>query len=186
MKKLFSKHWVTLRILLVTSLCVMASLPVAPEVGARSIPGLLDFSKLKIEIVAANFVTEYGGITSRYTTDKPEEHRGLVLTLRISKPADTPVKLHVADIALHYYYGNKYDVAPCKGVSSFSTELKTDRPMKFSKVGFGSTSTGIFSMQAGVVYVDLFFRSMEPNTGNLYLLIAQPVGISFKTEGYKK
>lgn len=152
--------------------------------GAKGVPGLLDLEGVTMEIVGAHFVKYYEGVNAVFEETEPETYRGLLLTVRIEKPAGRALTLHYPDVSLHYNWGDDYDVAPCNGISAFSTELQTDRPMTFSASGWGKATTGIATTDAEVVYVDFFFQNMEAETSDLYICIGQPQAGPFKTEGW--
>jgi len=154
-------------------------------VPAKPVPGLLDLGKVKLEIVSATFVRELKGNNASYAETRPEKFRGMIATLKVQKPAGAELTLNAPDLVLHYTYGAKADVARCYGLSGFSTMLEVDRPMNLFIHGSGGVSTGVSTIRASVVYVDAFFQHMEPDTAELHLLVAQPAGAFFKTDGWK-
>jgi hypothetical protein len=110
----------------------------------------------------------------------------MVLTVKITKPAGEELTLPCQDLVLHYRFGQKSDVARCYGISAFSTDQGVDRAMRLSAQGNFSSSTGVATTKSGTVFVDIFYQYMEPETHELYLTIAQPVGAYFETPGWKK
>ncbi|MEO0108422.1 MAG: hypothetical protein ABIK62_04540, partial [candidate division WOR-3 bacterium] len=157
-----------------------------PAIGqlATTAPGLIDPSRIRFTILSATFVTELEGTTSRFRETQLDKYRGMVVTCRIVKPAGYKLKLHAPDIALHYNHGDEYDVAPCNGISNFSTERGTDRPMKLLSRGQGSQTTLTSATAAETIYVDFFFQYMEPDTRDIHLCVAQPAGASLVTNGW--
>jgi len=153
--------------------------------AAKAAPRLLALDSLKLQIVDAMFVTKLTGLNAAFQEGQPEKFRGLVVTLRIEKKPGEAVELCAQDLTLHYRYGTKNDVAICHGLSTFSAEEKVDRPMKLFAKGYGYSSTGPSTSRAPVVYVDLFFMFMEPNTSDIHLCVARPTGASFQTQGWK-
>jgi len=153
--------------------------------GASQPPLCLAVKDVKLRIVEATFVTKLEGVSSRFEEQKPDQFRGLVLTIEVKKPAGGDLTLVAADYALHYRYGDSSDVAPCHGLSTFSTRKDEDRPMNLFKSGYGRTTTGLSTTKAETVFVDVFFMNMEPETSEIHLLVAQPVGATFRTTGWK-
>lgn len=180
--------WLALVLLLSTVLggTLNAAAPPAAEgpSGDRPFPVYLDLDKTKVEIVAARFVAEYQGTTNHYQSSQPERYRAVVVTLQVTKPAGIPLTFAVPDISLHYYYGDASDVLPCSGISGFSTERNTDRPMALLDNGYGRSSTGPATSSAKTVFVDVFFQNLEPNTNDLYVFLGRSAGNAFKTEGW--
>ena len=148
-------------------------------------PLLLPVEDVHFRIVGATFVSELQGTSTRFQETRLEKYRGLVLTVEIKKTPGEQLTLVAQDLALHYRYGTNSDVASCYGLSTFSKEEDTDRAMNLYRAGWGRTTTGLSTTKLGVVYVDMFFQNMEPETSDLFLLVAQPVGAYFKTSGWK-
>ncbi|MEE8580945.1 MAG: hypothetical protein V3T33_05075 [Myxococcota bacterium] len=153
-------------------------------VPSRPVPTLLRLDQVAIQLVDARFVTEYEGTDNRYEAGEPDEYRAVVITLELTKQAGQKVVLSAPDLALHYYHGDSTDVLPCNGISGFSTERDTDRPMVLLERGYGRSVTGVATAKAEKVYVDVFFDYLEPDTTDLYLLLAQPVGGGYGTRGW--
>jgi len=150
------------------------------------IPMGTDMSKVKIEIVDEIYIKQLDAVNATFDMgDEADKYRGLVLTLRIHKPAGEELRLNAQDLCLHYRYGDKSDIAPCSGLSSFSTQKEMDRTMSLFKSNRGSSSTGTSTMKTDVLYVDIFFNYMEPDSSDLHLLVAQPVGAYYKSKGWK-
>ncbi len=66
----------------------------------------------------------------------------------------------------------------------FSKSQDVDRPMKLIR-NAGSMTTGTSTIKGSTFYMDLFFQNMEPDTRDLHLFVAQPVGASFSAKGWK-
>ncbi|MFH1745652.1 MAG: hypothetical protein ABIG44_01275 [Planctomycetota bacterium] len=150
----------------------------------RPIPELLDTRNVSFEIVDMTFVTEYAGVANVYNCAEPDKLRGAVVTLRVKKTADKPLTLLAPDLSLHYYFGEKSDTVPCRGISGFSKDKDTDRPMQFFAGSYGRSTTGLATTKATVVYVDVFFDHLESDTSDVHLLVAQPVGASYSSSGW--
>ena len=153
-----------------------------PVRGQDSPPDMLVASELGIEIAGEQFVAEIQGVNSTLSNNS-SEYRILVLTLKITKSAGLPLTLEAPDWVLHYYYENGTDVAPCQGVSYFSTMAGADRPMRVGNREKSSTQAA--TTASDEVYVDLLFGGMEASTGQMHLLLAQPIGASFNSNGYR-
>jgi len=148
------------------------------------IPGACDMAKVSFEIVGATFVTKLDGVSATFTESEPEKFHGMVLTVKVRKPAGEQLQLFAPDLCLHYRHGDAFDVMPCQGLSTFSTTNDTDRVMNFFARSYGSTTTGVATQGASTVYVDAFFQYIEPDTSDLCLLVAQSVGAQFTTKGW--
>jgi hypothetical protein len=155
----------------------MARMPKAPLVFPSD--------SVNLKIVNAVFLKTLQGIDARFDETEPDKYRGLVITVEVTKPAGEALELRAQDITLHYHYdGDEYDVAPCQGLSTFSAEQMIDRPMNLFKIR-GTARTGIATMSAQKLYIDMFFQYMEPTTSDIHLMVAQPVGASFVTDGWE-
>jgi hypothetical protein len=163
----------------------LASAPAPAQSAGSPTPGLADFARLRFQIVDALFVTQYDGVTSRYDEKEPAKFRGLLLTVRVEKPAGEELQLEGRDFSLHYTRDDSYDVASVDGLSAFSTSKDTDRPMRLSYTARLTAKTGVAATKAAVVYVDMFFLQMEPDTRDLHLLAARPIGTQYRTNGWK-
>ena len=171
------------------ALCILslAALPgrVTAAETASSIPGSIDLSKVHFEIMKAVFVSKLEGINASYTENQPDKFRGLLLTVRITKPVSEALTIHGPDLDLHYNHGDTYDVLNCQGLSSFSKSLDVDRPMRLWSTGIGSVTTGTSTQDSDVLYMDVFYQYLEPDTKDVYLMIAQPTGLHYTTSGWK-
>ena len=158
--------------------------PVSAQPNGPDVPGSIDLAKVKFEIVDAIYVRElHGANNRRFEESEPDTYRGIIVTVKVTKPADESLRMAVQDVSLHYKYGENFDIAACSGLSQFSTDKEVDRPMNlYTRYGF--TSTGTYTRQSEVVYVDAFFQNMESDTRELYLSVAQPVSDPFSTPGW--
>jgi len=147
---------------------------------------VFDLSKVNFQIVDAIFVTKLDSQKAQFTETKPDQYHGLIVTLRIAKVAGEPLTLTCQDIALHYRYGQQSDVARCYGLSGYTTREDEDRSMALYSQGWGQSTTGLATTKSGIVYIDVFFQNMEPNTSDLYLFMAQPTGAHYTSQGWKK
>lgn len=172
--------------------CAVAALTLFVQVAsaqdratAEAVPSVLDLKKVKIEIVDALFVKELKGVNADYKAKAEGKYRGMILVLKVQKPAGEELTLNAQDMVLHYRFGSQSDIAKCSGISTFSLGNDMDRPMTLFESGRGGATTGPSTIKASVIYIDLFFQFMEPDTSELYLLFAQPIGVSFKTAGWR-
>ncbi len=160
--------------------------PLGAQEEGPGIPAVVPLAELRLEIAAASFVTELEGDDGPFREARPDTFHGLVVTVRVGKPAGRELTLHPGDLVLHYRRsGGAYDVTPCTGISSFSTRPDAPRTMRFFANGFGRVATDDAGRRAEQLFVDLFFGSMEPDTGELFLLVAQPTGARFATQGWR-
>jgi len=157
----------------------------APNVPPRKTraPHSIDLGRTSFKIVEINFLRELDAVNANFKQSS-DRYRGIVITLEVKKQRSQPLKLYIQDFSLHYYYGESSDVAPCLGISGFSSDVAVDRPMYLSKSGRHSSETGVATSKAETVYVDLFFGSMESNTSELHLLVAQPHVPPYTTRGW--
>jgi len=155
--------------------------PPAPAAGA---PDLVDWSRVKLEIVGVTFVRKLEGLNGTFEEPEPAKYRGMLLTLRLTKPEGDELHLLAPDFTVHYRYGESSDVSPCRGMSTFSTSPDVDRPVRFFSNGYGAMTTGAATQKAATVYLDLFFENMEPDTRDIHLLVARPIGVSIDSRGW--
>ncbi len=148
-------------------------------------PQAVDLETTSFEIIAAEFVEDLVGANAVFSETMPDLYRGLLLTLKVHKPAGRELALYAQDVNLHYTFGEKEEIARCCGVSTFSTEPDTERLMGLFDAGIGGSITGTATTEAGMVFVDLFFRYMEADTTDLHLFIAQPARASFECDGWQ-
>jgi len=166
---------------------VLAALPYRPAFAqpASAIPGAIDLAKIRFEIMKSMFVDKLEGVNASYTENQPEKFRGLILTVRITKPAGESLTIHGPDLDLHYYHGETYDVLNCQGLSGFSKTMDVDRPMRLWSTGIGSVATGTSTQDSDILYIDVFYQYLEPDTKEVFLMIAQPTGLRYQTNGWK-
>ena len=148
-------------------------------------PGWTDVKKVSFAIVDALFVKHLDAVNATFDQGD-NKYRGVVITMEITKPAGEQITLEACDFTLHYRYGDGSDVAPCKGISAFSTDTGVDRPMQLSSVGRVSSTSGTATTKDDSIYVDLFFDGMESTTSELYILYATPVTSGFETSGWEE
>lgn len=176
------------RKLVVLSTVAILCLVAIPHVYGQTTPALLP-EIASVEIVGCIFVKEYSaeGFTVRVSGDDMDKYRIAILTLCIQKPAGTELKLAVADVTLHYYYGSKEEVAPCDGISTFSNVLDVDRAFKTTQCspGWLKQTTGTRTTTAAKIYVDVAFRQVEPDISKLWVCFAKPATERFSTTGWK-
>jgi hypothetical protein len=161
--------------------CAVAQAQVPPPGRADA----LDARNARVTIEAATFVTELGSTNASYKEVQPDKYRGVVVTLRIQKAENEPLTIFAQDVSLHYRYGKRRDVARCTGISSFSMTRDAERPLTFFALGVGSITTGVNTGRASEVFVDVFLQGMEPDTSEIDLYIAQPIGARRVTQGWK-
>ncbi len=161
------------------------SISLAQQERASEPPLALQVKDVQFRIVGATFVSKLQALNVRFSESKMDRYRGLVLTVEIKKAPGSELALVAQDLPLHYRYGTKSDVAQCQGLSTFSKQEDVDRAMSLYTQGLGRSSTGLSTTKAGIVYVDMFFQFMEPETSELHLFVAQPVGAAFETTGWE-
>lgn len=161
------------------------SLSLAQQERANEPPLPLQIKDVQFRIVEATFVNKLETADARFEETELDLYRGLVLTVQVKKAAGSELTLVAQDFPLHYRYGAKSDVARCEGLSTFSKQEDVDRTMSLYPGGLGRSSTGLSTTKAGTIYVDMFFQFMEPDTSELYLFVAQPVGATFETTGWE-
>jgi hypothetical protein len=164
------------------ALAVAAMFGSAPLLHAQEKAAALSFDRtrgFRAELVDLRFVERVEGIerTVFVTEDSIADYRMGIATIRIEKPAGIEMTLPCADITLHYYHGNTPDVSPCSGLSNFSTVLETDRELDVrpanSGPGFLKKTTLERSTEASIVFIDAVFGSMESDTREAWISIAQ-------------
>lgn len=180
-RNLFEARFAIIGLLSALILMATAMLPAAlPQDGP---PGTVTGATFKV--IGAHFVEEYQGINEKFETNDAAKFRGVILTVEVKKYPDEVLTLFAPDFSLHYYYGDSFDVVQCYGISGFSTARDTDRPMTFFGAGYGKAATGMATTKGKKVYVDLFFRDLEPTISNLYLFMGTPVGKPFASGGWE-
>ena len=161
----------------------------AQHVEQKNAPDVLDLDRVGLRIVDVFYAKELKGVNASYEQKSPEKYRAILVTVEVTKPAGEELTLYAQDFSLHYYYTDEgeteSDIAPCQGISVYSTSLKVDRPLYLSRQGRKSSTTGTASTKEETIYVDLFFDYFEPTTSEIYLMVARPVVAPFKTEGWQ-
>ena len=174
----------TSMVVILLALVCGVSLSLAEQQEANKPPLAFPVKDVKLKIVGATFVSRLQGVSKRFEATRPEKFRGVVLTVEVRKPAGMELTFVAQDFNLHYRYGAKSDVSRCQGLSTFSVQKDIDRPMKLIN-NVGRMSTGISTVKAKIVFIDLFFQYMERDTSKLHLFVAQPVSASFQTKGWE-
>jgi hypothetical protein len=150
-------------------------------------PEVLDLSKVSFQIINVTFMSKLeGGNKKNFLETDLATYRGLVVTLRITKVAGAELTLPCMDINLHYRYGDQHDIANCHVLSNFTTQQYEGRTLNLWPGGWGRVTTGAAATTSSTVYIDVFFEHLEPNTSDLYILIAQPTGSHFTSQGWKQ
>jgi len=143
-------------------------------------PYLVRFDQVKMSIAEIRYTTEIQGMDGnrmKMPQDKQDKFRYAVVAIRVRKPAGMRLSLAAADLTIHYYHGTAIEAAPCEGISTFSTTLDVDRPMKLPRMqgpGWTKMTTGARATQASEVYFDAVFAMVEPDTREVWLCVGQP------------
>ena len=153
----------------------------APVQSGREAPLVLDFKRgVQAELVGLNLVKEIvdgdDGRRMSVNEENLAKSRLAVATIKITKPAGTQLTLACADLTLHYYHGETAEVAPCEGMSPYTTALDADREISLSFVdgpGFLKKVTATRATEAAVVYIDAVFGGLEPDTREAWIAIGQ-------------
>lgn len=153
------------------------------QAEAADPPLAVDVDNVSFRIVDATFVLKLDGVDTTFDETEAEEYHGLVITVEIKKRAGEELTLCAQDLPLHYHYGRKSDVAKCQGLSTYSSVRDVDRAMNLYEGGLGRSSTGLSTTKKATVYVDMFYQFMEPDTTDMHLLVAQPVGATYQCSG---
>jgi hypothetical protein len=149
-----------------------------PQPG-REAPLVLDFQQgIRAELVDLSFVETVADGTRTMTVagDKKGRYRLGIATVKISKPAGTRLTLACADLTLHYYHGEEAEVVPCEGMSLFTSRIDSEREVLLGNSdgpGFLKKSTAPRTTETDTVYVDVLFASMEPDTREAWIAVAQ-------------
>jgi len=176
------KTMVALAVLLaLCGLVPSASAAVAEEFGVRgkTAPLVIPLDQVKIEIANVKFEVEVQGVDGpmRMPENRRDKYRLALVTLRVRKPPGMKLTVAAADLTFHYWHGSDPEVAPAEGLSSFSTSLEDDRPMKLWQSmgpGWVKQTTNPRATEAGEVYVDVVFHMIEPDTRECWIGVAQP------------
>ena len=164
-----------------------SSASASPAQALSQVPGTTSLKGLRLDVVGVRFLTQLTGDNADFNqTDDLDKYRGAVVTLKVTKPAGTELTLHAADLPIHYWRGQReaYDVLPCHGMSSFSTDANADRAMSLYAGSWGKQATEAGTTAAPVIYVDLFYELIEPDISRIYILFARQIGNGLKTAGW--
>ena len=157
----------------------------------RGCPYATPMDQVQMEIVEIFFTRKVAGVDGNHmeiSDEKADQFRLGVVTIKVTKPAGMTLSIAAADLTLHYYHGNNTECAPCEGLSSFSSILEVDRPIKLPRMdgpGFTKQTTGVRSSGASVVYLDAVFGYLEPSISECWLCVGQPSTMGpFLSEGW--
>ena len=151
-------------------------------------PALVPLNEIKAEVVNIRYATEVPGDNGiLLKVNDADNYRIAVVTVRIDKPEAKRLLLAAADLTLHYWRGDEFEVAPCEGLSRFSVQADEERPITmFSPSGPGwvkqETSPG--TTRAGTVYVDVVFGLIEKDITQAWLFVGQPGTAASTTPGW--
>ena len=109
--------------------------------------------------------------------DRRDKYRYALVTLRIRKPAKLKLTIAAADLALHYFHGNEAEVAPAEGLSTFSTTLDGERPLRIPQMqgpGWVKQTTGTRATEAAEIFCDAAFALVEPDVRECWIAVGQP------------
>lgn len=164
----------------------------AAATSTKRCPYILNLRKdVTMELVNVKFTDEVqgvGGNRMKIRGERLKVFRIAIATLKITKPRGKRLSVTAADFTMHYYHGSNKEVAPSEGLSAFSTQRDFDRPMtlpRMSGPGFTRQTTGSRTTKAGIVYVDVVFSYMEPDTREVWVCYGRPIQTRpFITEGW--
>jgi hypothetical protein len=146
----------------------------------RTCPHLLPLGpQCQVQIVRMSFTDHVESLLylHRIPDSARDEYRFAVVTLKITKPAGASLSLAAADLTLHYYHGNKTEVAPCEGLSWFKRDANAHAPLLMNPVpgpGFIKQTTSPGGTAGTTVYIDAVFGFMEPDTRECWVCFGQP------------
>jgi hypothetical protein len=147
----------------------------------------------RAELVGLRFADRVEG-TNRVVTvnqERIKDYRMAVATVRIEKAEGVELTLACADVTLHYYHsGDTAEVAPCEGLSGFSTVRDTDRSLNLRPPnqgpGFLKQSTQAAATAAPVVFIDVLFSGMESSTSDAWIAIGRvDAAAPLRSEGWR-
>jgi hypothetical protein len=152
----------------------------AQESGRTCPYQIVEDAGMTAEIVNIFFTDRVDGQTYRYevSDERKAKYRYAIVSLKITKPAGKRLSLAAADLTLHYYHGNYMEVAECGGLSWFKNDNDSDAPLQVNRYwgpGFLKKTTGARCTKASVVYIDAVFQSMEQDTKECWICVAQPL-----------
>jgi len=160
--------------------------------GMKIAPLVVPLQQVKMSIAGIRFTGQVPGMDGnqmKLPDERLKSYRIGVVTIRIQKPAGMQLTIAAADLTLHYYHGNSVEVAPCEGISVFSTAAAMARGMKLPRTsgpGWVKMRTDANATQASEVYVDAVFGMMEPNTRECWLCVGQPTAaVPFTSQGWR-
>ncbi len=152
----------------------------AESPSLRPCPHVMELGpQCQVEIVRMSFTDHVESLLYLHQIPDAarEEYRFAVVTLKITKPAGARLSLAAADLTLHYYHGNKTEVAPCEGLSWFKRDSEAEMPILMNPApgpGFIKQTTSTEDTAGTIVYIDAVFGFMEPDTRECWICIAHP------------
>jgi hypothetical protein len=155
----------------------------AGTVGRMGCPAFVDIQNgIAAEIVSVRLSDEIQGM-DRKLVMPPVRHQERLkfctVTLRITKPAGRRLTLAAADLTAHFWRRDEPQVTSCLGLSPFSIEKDSFRPMQFMPTEgflFIRASTGASTTPAAEVFVDAVFPFVPADAGQLWICLGQPIG----------
>jgi hypothetical protein len=164
------------------SFCLASSfaLPLAAlTASAEDVPLHLSLRECRVSVCSVVFAKRIDGIDGNYVSPKePDKFRVAFVTVRVDKPAGRELTVAACDLSLHYKHGTQLEATICEGMSQFSMGENDERAMKLPQMtgpGFVKQTTGPKAAQSETVYFDCVFAGIEPDIGDVWLFVGQPV-----------
>lgn len=180
MKRTFVPLLLGLFILALAPAPALAATPDEFGLQGKAAPFFVPMDQAEVTIAGVLFVDEVQGVDGnrmKVPAKSADKFRYALVTIRIKKPAGAKLTIASADLTLHYYHGNEPEVAPCEGISTFSTSADSERPMKLPQMqgpGWLKQTTGARAAEATEVFVDAVFAMIEPEIKEVWVGISQP------------
>ncbi|MCL5278830.1 MAG: hypothetical protein M1376_02855 [Planctomycetes bacterium] len=152
----------------------------AENQSTRTCPHVMELGpQCQVEIVRMSFTDHVESLLYLHQIPDAarEEYRFAVVTLKITKPVGQSLSLAAADLTLHYYHGDKTEVAPCEGLSWFKSDSEAEMPILMNPVpgpGFIKQTTSPEHTAGTMVYIDAVFGFMEPDTRECWICLGHP------------
>jgi hypothetical protein len=158
---------------------------------AQNAPLTVSLKECKVSVCSVVFSKRIDGIDGNHIAPtEPDKYRVAFVTVRIDKPPGREVTVAACDLSLHYVHGSQPEATICEGMSVFSLGEDDERAMKLPQMsgpGFVKQTTGPKAAQAKTVYFDAVFAGIEPDIGDVWLCLAQPVSPTpVTTSGWKE
>jgi hypothetical protein len=168
---------------------VLALSAAASSARAEDVPLVVSLDEYKVTICSVVFAKRIEGIDGNHVSPKePDQFRIAFVTIRIDKQPGRELTIAACDLSLHYVHGSEREAAICEGISVFSLGENDERAMKLPQMsgpGFVKQTTGPKAAAAKTVYIDAVFAGIEPNIGDVWLCLAQPITTKpFRTTGW--